>query len=797
MTDDLRSHIEHALMRDRQGKRRGQEIDFLCVAHDNTQPGPASWNPKKGMWNCLSCGEHGNSDDLARRLGLTVPERKPKPVDDWQEVGHWDYSDADGVLRYRHVKYLVNGVKKSFQFHRPDSKGGWIKNREGVKPLLYRLPALAVATPAEVVWVTEGEKDADSLVSRGLQATSTSDGAQQRGKDGKPAPQRWYADYNRWFAGRDVVLLPDNDEQGRDFMDYVAAQLTPMARSVKVVALDGLPEHGDVTDWLFAGGSVDTLIDLAERAPLWTPPAEPTGLNAFPLTDAGNGEAFAALNGDRVRYDWQRGRWLVWGRHNWRDDPDGELYRLAKETVRERWRQAADEEGDRRQRIGRWCHTSESEGKLTAMLARARSEPPIADDGQGWDAQPFLMACANGVVNLVTGELRPGKPSDRISMGSPLPYEPDATCPRFEQFVSEILPDPDVREFVRRAIGYSLTGSTQEQVWFMAYGSGANGKGTLFDALRWAMGDYGHVMAFSTIERGKDTSIPADVAALVAKRFVMTSETQERSAMNEARVKGLTGQDPFTARELYQRQFTFEPVLKLWVAVNHKPAVSDDSHGFWRRVRLIPFTETFGPERMDHNLRDALKAELTGILAWAVRAAVDWSKHGLPVPPAIAIATVEYQHESDPLGEFISECCVETEDASVAASRIYKSYKTWCEEQGMRDREVMSVTMFGKRMRDRHARVKGRDGNFYSGIGMAADGWQKGPIRGGFVEGFRFVEGLEGQKSLSESVRARVYPENPPNPPHPPQGNCDDPECPERHWKWLDGTRRHERRPEA
>lgn len=790
---DLRQEIEHRLIKDRQGRRRGGEIDFLCVSHENTQPGPASWNPKKASWNCLSCGDHGSSEDLARKLGIEVPEKKP--VSDWQEVGHWDFHDENGNLLFRHVKYLVGG-KKQFQFHRPDGKGGWIRNREGIKPVLYRLPSLKAASNAEALWVCEGEKDADSLISRGLTATSTPDGAQQRGKDGRPAKQRWYADYNRWFAGRDVVLLPDNDQQGRDFMDYVAAQLLPVARSVKLVPLEGLAEHGDVTDWLIAGGSVDELIDLAEKAPAWEPAKEPQGLNAFALSDVGNGEAFSAIFGHRVRYDWQRGRWLIWGQHRWQEDPNGELYRMAKEAVRERWRAAADEDSDRRSAIAKWCHASESEGKLQAMLTRARSEPPIADDGQGWDAQPFLLAAANGVINLVTGELQKGNPADRISMGTPLPYEPDARCPRFEKFFAEILPDPDVREFVRRAIGYSLTGSAREQVWFMAYGSGANGKGTLFDALRWVMGDYAHVMSFSTIERGKETSIPADLAALAGKRLVLTSETQEHSRMNEARVKSLTGEDPITARELYQKQFTFEPVLKLWVAVNHKPAVTDDSHGYWRRLRLLPFTETFGPDRMDHTLRETLKKELTGILAWCVRAAVDWAKHGLPVPPAIALATVEYRQESDPFADFISECCVVTEAATVGASRFYKAYKTWCEDQGMREREVMTSTRFGKLMRERFNRVKGRNGNEYQGVGMAADGWAQPSTGGGFVEGSRTVEGWITQKGVEEKGYSRELLPATMQPSTPSTEPCTDPGCPQRHWRWLDGTRRHERRPE-
>lgn len=764
--------LMEAALASRGGKRHGDEINFRCPAHEDDNPS-ADWNRKKNAWHCIVCGASGSTRDLAVRLGIPVPERRQAE----QVAATYDYRDASGKLLYQKVRL----VPKSFRLRRPDGAGGWRYDMEGTTRVLYRLPELLASGDA-TVYLVEGEKDADNLAARGLVATTAPDGASKGQK------QKWLPHYNQWLASRDVVVIPDNDEAGRALAAFVAGSLRGTARSVRVLALPDLAPKGDVSDWLLSGGSTDELVRLAAGCPEWEPPAEPQGISAYPLTDAGNGEVFAALYGDRVRYDWQRGRWLVWGQHRWQQDPDGELYRLAKAAARARWKAAVDvEDGDRRSQIAKWAIASESEGKLTAALQRARSEHPIADSGAGWDTQPLLLACSNGVVNLVTGELRQGRPEDRLTMGSGLPFEPAAACPRWERFLEEVLPDPAVREFVRLAIGYSLTGLAREQVWFLCYGTGANGKGTLFDVLRWALGDLAHVMAFSTIERGKEQSIASDMAALQGKRLVVTSETQEHSRFNEARIKSLTGEDAITARELYQRQFTFEPVLKLWVGVNHKPVVTDDSYGFWRRVRLIPFSETFDDARRDDGLREELKRELVGILAWCVRAAVDWSKRGLPVPPAIAIATVEYREESDPFGNFIADRCAVRDDAEVGASALYRAYKAWAEGEGMRDREIISATAFGRRMAERFKRHKTMSRNVYLGVGLLSDGYSKPSMYGGFMEGFRILEGFSGKSSPAIGPRVGDFPERAPNPPYPPSPEtaakadccCDSCGCPD------------------
>lgn len=443
----------------------------------------------------------------------------------------------------------------------------------------------------------------------------------------------------------------------------------------------------------------------------------------FNRTDAGNGEHFARLYGDQVRYDHRRKRWLVWADHWWRVDDVAMVRRFAKEAARHRYQQALGIANlEERKREAGFAIGSENRNRLEAMLAAARSEPPIADAGDSWDLDPWLLGVANGVVDLRSGGLRPGVPADRITRHVPIAYDPDARCLRWERFLDEVLRgDEDFFDYVWRAIGYSLTGDVREQCLFLCWGTGSNGKSVFLALLRALAGDYATDTPFSTLELHDRSSIPNDVAALVGRRVVTAAETGEGRRINEARLKALTGGDAVTARFLHGEFFTFQPVAKFWLAVNHKPRVADDSYGFWRRVRLIPFLRRFTPLDADDALADKLLAELPGILAWAVRGAMIWREHGLGAPEAVKSATDTYRAESDPLGPFLDACCLLGDELSVVASQLYHAYSGWARREGMSDKEMLSSTAFGTRMKARFGWDRKASGVFYHGVGLRAD----------------------------------------------------------------------------
>ena len=480
------------------------------------------------------------------------------------------------------------------------------------------------------------------------------------------------------------------------------------------------------------------------------------GSAAFNRTDAGNGEYFARLCGDRLRYDHLRGCWLVWDGHWWRDDGTRSVRRLAKEAARSRYGQATAI-ADLRERAeeARFAIGSENRARLEAMLTSAETESPIADAGDRWDADPWLLGVANGVVDLRTGTLRPGSPNDRMTRHTDVAYERDARAPRWLRFLDEVFAgDEALIGFIGRAIGYSLTGDTSEQCLFTCYGTGSNGKSVLLAIIRAIAGGYAANTPFSTFEGRSRTSIPNDLAALAGARLVTASETAEDTRLNESRLKALTGGDPITARFLNHEFFTYRPVAKFWLAVNHKPRVTDDSYGFWRRVRLIPFTRQFGADA-DRNLVETLTGELPGILAWAVECALAWQTEGLEAPAAVAAATGSYRIESDPLADFLTAACVTADACSLPAGLAYRAYQEWAAEAGLRERELLSNRTFGERMVGHFERVHTKAGNVYRGVGLLDPGGEPTattPEVKGLVKGPEHGEGKKRGSAPQEDL---------------------------------------------
>jgi len=447
------------------------------------------------------------------------------------------------------------------------------------------------------------------------------------------------------------------------------------------------------------------------------PPPVPV---SFPRTDSGNAELFASLYGDQLRYDHRRNRWLLWTGHWWKPDIDQEVLRLAKETARRRYQVAPDlfDDPDELKAEAKWAISSESRMRLDAVLALAKAERPIADSGEGWDADPWLLGVANGVIDLRTGAVREGRPEDRITMHSPIPYDPEAQCPRWLTFLKEVFGDDDeLIDFIWRACAYSLTGLTNVECHFFCWGSGCNGKGTFQRVQREVMGDYAANTPFSTLEMSSRNSIPNDLAALYGKRLVTASELNEAVRLNEARMKMLAGQDPVTARFLHGEFFTFVPNAKFWLAVNHKPIVNDDSTGFWRKIRLIPFTRCFEGSA-DRNLKDALRGEYPGILTWMVDGCLEWQRRGLEPPQSVRAATEQYRAESDPVADFLKERCSTGANATARAGQLYIAYQSWALKQGLKEREQLSATRFGRLMGQRFPKDSDREGTFYQGVAL-------------------------------------------------------------------------------
>ena len=427
-------------------------------------------------------------------------------------------------------------------------------------------------------------------------------------------------------------------------------------------------------------------VDPAHAAKAPEPPQE-NGIkhSGFHRTDAGNAELFASLFGKRIRYDHKRGRWLIYSLHWWVEDKGEQVIQLAKDAARYRLQHSADLADDEaRKAEASWALASESKFRLEAAVRLAKTEPPLSDNGESWDRDPWLLGVANGVIDLRTGKLREGKPEDKITMHTNVPYDPEAKSQPWAEFLDKVFGgNQELIDYVQRCFGYSLTGLTREEVVFYAYGTGANGKSTFLEAIRYAVGPYAGAAPFSMLEHKNKASIPSDVAATVGKRFITASETDESTRLNESRIKAMTGGDKQVARFMYKDWFEFVATAKIWLAFNHKPEISDDSHGMWRRVRVIPFNKKFEGSEQDRTLKERLQAAAPAILAWAVQGAVEYLKRGLVEPRAVIEATEAYRKESDTLSDFLDERCNVGEALSVSSNSLWGSYTNWAAENGV------------------------------------------------------------------------------------------------------------------
>jgi putative DNA primase/helicase len=367
---------------------------------------------------------------------------------------------------------------------------------------------------------------------------------------------------------------------------------------------------------------------------------------------------------------------------------------------------------ERAKRDMRWCLISESAPRINAMLDLARSEDGIPAVPDELDRDPWLLNVQNGTLDLRTGRLREHRREDLLTKVCPTRYDARAGCPLWGRFLDAVFEgDEELVRFLQRLFGYCLTGEASEQILPIFWGSGANGKTTLINAVTGAIGpDYAGEAVPDLLLVPKGERHLTELAFLFGRRLVVCSEADQGGRLNEARVKRLTGSDKITARRMREDPWEFTPTHKLILLTNHRPTVKGNDHALWRRLRLVPFTVTFwDPDdptthgrdlpadlRQDKRLGEKLSAEAPGILAWMVRGCLDWQRGGLTLPAKVQAATRQYRDAEDLLGQFLAECCVAGDKDFRCRSRdLYGAYVKWAEGNG---EEALSGKAFGDAM---------------------------------------------------------------------------------------------------
>jgi putative DNA primase/helicase len=424
-------------------------------------------------------------------------------------------------------------------------------------------------------------------------------------------------------------------------------------------------------------------------------PLAPSAWEQAPLSDSTNAHWFAQNFRDRARYSYQHETWFLWNGTNWKQDASEQVTRLAQMAILGLTEIAVELSTGKQREVVAWVKQSLNQGRLQAMLRLA--QPLCEIQAQEFDVDPWLLNFRNGTLDLRRGELRPHSQADLITKCLEIDYRPDAQCPIFKGFLSQITAnDQDLMDYLQRVFGYSITGSTQEQCMFILHGDGANGKSTLVDTMKTISGPYAETAQAETFMSRKYEGIRSDLARLDGYRMVICEESEMHQSMAEGLVKQATSGDTMVARRLYKAEIAFKPRFKLFIATNRLPKIEGQDEGIWRRLKRIPFNVTIPEEERDQRLPKRLLEESEGILAWMVDGCLKWQAEGLRPPAAVQQATADYREESDIAAQFISECCERVPDARIGKTELYSSFREWCQANGQ---QPLILNVFGGRLK--------------------------------------------------------------------------------------------------
>lgn len=713
-------------------KKSGNGYQVRCPAHDDRV---ASLSISNGGGKILLCCQAKCSTEaVVAALGMRMADlfSEPLPVrvagapdkiDGSQVIAIYEYQNADGAPAYR----ILKSAKKDFRQQRFEN-GQWIWKGPETK-LLFRLPELIADDSDQPVFIPEGEKDVLTLVGWGLQATTNSGGAEK------------FTQNNEALRGRTIVILPDNHDTGFKHGIQVEKKLTGIAAKIITIRLPDVPEKGDVTKWKELGHTKEELLELVDEA-LSAPKPDITQfvksdtlLRPEELSPMGLAARFHELYYQETRYVEVRNTFYNYELGVWRDSKcctEIKCKRVINE-LHEKVKKAEEylehllikrKSGDPTvadaiakqvsfvEAAQKFLPSTKQPKMMGAILEFSRSDLLIGADD--FDPNHAILNLKNGTIELDKKKFRSFRASDLCSMQSPVAYDAAAECPRWIGFLNEIfLNDKELIAFIRRAIGYSISGYTSEQVLFILHGDGSNGKSVLLSVLDELLGTYLKSANVDTfMDDRPNGGHNEDIARLRGARLVTTTETEKSKRLAEGLVKRLTGGDVITASYKHQRTFQFVPRFKIWLAANHKPQINNTDFGIWRRILLVPFSVKFvkpgadlGANQLhiDPNLQRDLRAELPGILNWVIAGFEEWRREGLNPPDIVKAASEEYRVESDKLGAFLTEEMLLGGGMNCPLAQAYQAYRTWAESGGMRP---TSIREFSKDLKARGIEIQ-------------------------------------------------------------------------------------------
>ena len=415
-------------------------------------------------------------------------------------------------------------------------------------------------------------------------------------------------------------------------------------------------------------------------------------------------------------------KWFFFNGSYWQEDIGNQRVELAAERVansikKEKPELSFSTKTDEDKAMNEWYRfQKDSRSHMAKMHMIDEFKKYVIVKHGEFDKEDMLLNTESGYVDLSSGELHDHDIDKKFSHQTVAEYSDNVDAPLWDKFLNQIFNnDEELIHYVQKAIGYSFTGSVDEQCLFILNGRGRNGKSVFSNVVSDVAGNYAKQMNVQTIvaKKNQSGSANSDIARLEGARIVTSSELNEGDRFDESLVKQLTGGDKILARFLYGSEFEYKPKFKIWMATNHLPIIRGTDDGIWRRIKIIPFNIQIPKEKVDKKLEYKLKAEYTGILNWIVQGAIMWQQEGLEDPEAVTKVIETYRAEMDPLDAFLEECCTTGQNYSIKAREMYDAYHEWAKES---EEYKMSMTKFGREMRKKLLRVKRRDGWYYVGL---------------------------------------------------------------------------------
>lgn len=722
-------------------------------------------------------------DDCARTTARPAAKTAAKPATDksenaskprptlseirrtWDLVTEYIYTDEHGQPLYKKQRYETRDnegkVNKTFLQCRYNSvQNNYLDGLGDTRRVLYRV---ADVLNNDTVWIVEGEKDVDTLYS--LEAGYTATCSAESGTSFK-------ADYLHSLKNKTIYILPDYDTAGYKRAELLARMTFTDAKMVYIVnPRDIVPDTDialktDITDIVNMVGSARALAGLAvatDKAVLLTADnldsvchdllvlaenLDTTGKYKAPdnagdnlpelktahdyavmFSEWGTAQLFAKHFRGKVLYCSTNNKFYVWNGKVWAVDTDITVIELVSYLSNHvLTKMVGDIDPDYRPKYFKWLSSLLVNKKAAQMLKYVKSAPGMACQLSDFDSDPKYINCQNGILNLETLELLPHNPKYMLSKIICADYNPAAKCGRWNDFIDEVMDGrKDAALFLQKAAGYSLTGSPQEDCFFILYGSKSrNGKSTFCTAISALLGDYAASTQPETVATKlyKDSNAPSgDLAALKGKRFVVMSELDKSMKLNAALVKSLSGRDKISARYMYQELFTYTPQFVMFMNTNYLPRIDDLTLFKSGRVMPIPFDVHFERDKQDTGLSTlfATQEARSAILNWCIDGLIAYRLNGLKtdIPACVRQLMTNYLHDSDIIGRYINDCFEFKQGSQATFNDAYGRYVDWCDDNG---HKPLSTNKFSRELEYRDIeRTRTKKARVYNNVRILWD----------------------------------------------------------------------------